>query len=77
MTNETTDWFPGDVKPVRIGVYQQRNPDGHLGYQRWDGKFWYSWESTIDLAARATLVVDGSFQCDPWRGLANKPKGGA
>ena len=70
-----TDWFPGDVKPVRVGVYEQKNPIGQLGYQRWDGSSWYFWCSTVFKAQLATMKAGDSFQNDPWRGLASDPKG--
>ncbi len=72
-----TRWFPGSVKPARVGVYQQKNPHGIIGYQRWDGAFWYCWAPSVDAAARSMCRAANSFQRDPWRGLASDPKGGA
>lgn len=34
-----TEWFPGDVKPVRVGVYE-RNALFYLNYSYWDGSVW-------------------------------------
>jgi len=68
-----TEWYPGDVKPVRVGVYQQR--DGGLGltigYQFWSGKFWSSWAETAESAERGNrFLASDRHQNDPWRGVA-------
>lgn len=69
-----TPWFPGDVKPVRPGVYQQLSGNrDEFGYQRWDGRRWCLWCRKADDAARSRLVAASGFQNDPWRGLAEKP----
>jgi hypothetical protein len=68
-----TPWFPGNVKPVRPGVYQQMcgfNRD--VGYQYWDGKVWGLWSRTIEGARHDGWPA--SPQNDPWRGLAEEPK---
>lgn len=72
-----TPWFPGHIKPVRPGVYQQMSGSGtRLGYQRWDGERWFSWHATPAGAASAVFAVMGEFQNDPWRGLASDPSNG-
>ena len=70
-----TPWFPGHIKPVRAGVYQQKSHSGLVGYQRWDGKKWFFWYAQIEHASTSTFAVDDSFQNDAWRGLAS-PAGG-
>ena len=70
-----TEWYPGDVKPVRPGVYQQRNSCGHIGYQRWDGRKWRTWFYSPEYASKARSYAARGFQNDPWRGLAQDPKG--
>lgn len=65
-----TPWFPGTVKPVRKGVYQQKNGVGSLGYQYWDGKFWHGWSSTVYGAQRDNHIAAEYYQNDPWRGVA-------
>ena len=64
-----TAWFDGNDKPVRVGVYRQVNGDGTLGYQRWDGKLWYSWSATADMAAKAQIPAAQRFQNDDWNGV--------
>lgn len=47
-----TPWFPGDVKPVHIGVYQRDfGGVGNLKYAYWDGEYWRWSEPTPDHAA--------------------------
>ena len=69
---ELTPWVPGHIKPARPGVYQQFS-GLYLGYQRWDGEYWYSWDSEPEIAAKCTYRIHKRFQDDTWRGLANEP----
>lgn len=72
MDAKLTDWFPGSIKPVRPGVYQQMCGFGErIGYQKWDGEYWYSREITLEAAHRAPYRA--YTQDDPWRGLAYDP----
>lgn len=72
-----TPWFPGHVKPVRKGLYQQHSPSGFLGYQYWDGKSWYGWSEEKSGAKHLHeigRVVAACFANDPWRGLTKDAK---
>lgn len=72
MKLKLTAWFPGHIKPVRKGVYQQKaGLQDMLGYQYWSGLRWYGWVSTIEgaYAARKYLPVHASHQNDDWRGV--------
>ena len=68
-----TDWIPGKVKPVRVGVYQREYDSGDVQYSYWNGKFWGLYGVTPKEAE-----LDRSFssraQTLPWRGLAEKPE---
>lgn len=75
-----TPRFPGDVKPVRAGVYQRDfGGAGNRRYAYWDGEHWRWSESTPELAAdwgaskwRPGIGVCSPVQSDPiirWRGL--------
>lgn len=68
-----TPWFRDGQKPARRGVYQQRNPFGVIGYQRWDGERWYGWCRTAEAAAIHGNPVAEFYSRDPWRGLAANP----
>lgn len=73
-----TPWFPGEVRPVRPGVYQRRiplaKPHGRawsverylLVYARWNGKCWLAYGMTAKAAAQNRAV--SSFRGCPWRG---------
>lgn len=76
MSNEQlTPWYPGDVKPVRVGVYQTKNQiDKGAVYQRWNGLFWCLCCDTPDRAA--TWDDQSLFQRSKWRGLAQPPRRG-
>lgn len=66
-----TPWFPGDVKPVRPGVYETDARGSRLRcFQHWNGRFWGMACKTLD---GAELYADDSsnYQDDKWRGLAS------
>lgn len=58
-----TEWFPADVKPVRIGLYETK---GYLltNMRLWTGLEW------ITPHGRVECVI----QEREWRGLAEKPE---
>lgn len=68
-----TKWYPGHIKPARLGVYRKKSVFGRLGYQRWDGFLWYLWCETIDSASAAPFPVIPAAQNNPWQGLAEDP----
>lgn len=38
---ELTDWYPADIKPVNLGIYQiECQIPGQYIYSIWDGKLW-------------------------------------
>ena len=72
MKPKLTPWFPPEVKPVHVGVYETGDADWYketgLSFLReWNGKAWI-------------VPVSGKrgFECRQqkrvWRGLARKPK---
>lgn len=71
-----TPWFPADVKPVHVGIYQTDAVYGRINYQYWTGKHWGLqgfaddfWPYLNGLAKHKS-----NFQNVKWRGLANPPK---
>ena len=66
-----TPWFPGDVKPVRVGVYERNYGNDRLrdcNYCHWNGKFWSIWATTQRGAVH--LKNNASrWQDLPWRGV--------
>ena len=76
MSEKLTPWFPGDVKPVYPGPYQQKCGFGRdIGYQFWDGNTWFSWRRTINQAMKEYEAgYKSCTQNDPWRGLTKVSK---
>ena len=62
-----TDWYPADVRPVRVGWYQRdygiQLCDSAPDY--WDGQYWY----LGDGANRKEYEPSEILQTRPWRGL--------
>lgn len=72
-----TEWFPANVKPVHVGVYQGEM-DHHCPkwYRFWDGKDWYVGDRWPDGAERE--FANGNKVGQPygsllWRGLSHPP----
>jgi hypothetical protein len=65
--NEYTEWYPGEIKPIRKGVYQRSNNDIIL-YSYWNGCYWCSGGDTVELALefKRWRAVQ---QCTKWRGV--------
>ena len=68
-----TDWFPTDIKPVNVGVYQTDTGNGEEGFQYWNGVNWRFWGFNVNDAFRCRHDKSG-FQKVKWRGRANNPK---
>lgn len=68
---KVTPWFDGEIKPVRKGVYQLFNgTQTMIGYQYWDGEYWYEWDVSPEIAAKIKWPAASCFQNDKWRGIA-------
>lgn len=76
-----TDWFPPEIKPVRVGVYQVGETEGLSdpdGYSYWDGFHWaqVAWIKHFDSNAESLAVswkdsIDVWAQnCAYWRGIS-------
>lgn len=63
-----TPWFPGDVKPVHVGVYPRQISLTCNFYSYWNGKFWGVFCPSVS-AAFAKRHVKSDRQHAPWRGL--------
>lgn len=72
-----TNWIPGDVKPVRVGVYQRKYDQNSIAsstwYCYWNGEFWGVHGGT-PKKAELNRGLDSPTQNLPWRGLAEEPK---
>lgn len=66
---EVTDWFPGDMKPVRDGVYERLNPsNGEIFFSRWMGGLWRIGSFLPSVACTHT-VPSSAQDRNHWRGL--------
>ena len=68
-----TPWYPGDVKPVRVGVYQRDYSGTTFSCHRsqycyWNGRHWGMYGTTVSSAKRWSYAVSG-WQVLPWRGV--------
>jgi hypothetical protein len=69
-----TDWYPKNVKPIRVGVYRtDASQTGTATYQHWNGRFWGLFAPT---PARANQYREFPSQHSKpkWRGFAEEPK---
>ena len=68
---KTTPWFPGDVDPVRIGVYQRRHDStGAINFSYWNGVIWCATAVSWEAAHKNGIKCIGSWhQYIEWRGL--------
>ena len=73
-----TKWFPTDVKPVHIGVYEAIyhvfEDEWSTGYSFWNGKEWANSSDSIKGAYSNRKWIQGAIQEKKWRGLAEQPK---
>ena len=67
---KVTDWFPGDVKPVRRGVYERDYRNGGIAFAMWNGRRWMYKGDTPTEAFNETMQSRNSNL--KWRGLAEK-----
>lgn len=63
-----TPWFPGTVKPVRVGVYERKFPNGWRSYNYWNGKAWPS-PSPVPKGAEIFKSFCSPYQDLSWRGV--------
>lgn len=77
MKQKLTPWFPPEIKPVHIGVYQRKGLNGEVYFNRWNGRFWLQgWNVKCGNSfIEANKSQSQSFLPDrKWRGLAEQPK---
>jgi hypothetical protein len=66
-----TKWFPGDVKPVHVGVYETAPMHGIQFFQFWNGQSW-GYAAQDPEMAREWSDMPSFHQNDSWRGLAKE-----
>ena len=66
---QLTEWFPPEVKPVHVGVYQRHYHDVSW-YCYWDGKYF---SCGTGYAKYAHIESASMNQALKWRGLKQQP----
>jgi hypothetical protein len=77
MTDQwTTPWFPGNVRPVRVGVYERRQPSKWCStqYSYWDGQHWGGSHSMPSDAYDYGRHSASLMQSVAWRGLTKEAR---
>lgn len=68
-----TPWYPGNVKPVRVGVYERKYPSFFLPvFCKWNGDIWFCGSSDVEFANQDRIPT--TLQSLPWRGIAKEQK---
>lgn len=66
--HSVTEWFPPNVKPARIGVYERSPHPGSGGwFSKWNGGYWSHSYANAEAASKCTR--QGMFQNWYWRGI--------
>ena len=73
-----TEWYSGDQKPVRVGVYEKKskNTKTQSFYHFWDGERWFGGWYTVQRAIADQEKFKILEYCDDdeepreWRGIA-------
>ena len=64
---KVTQWFPGNVEPIYVGMYQR--DCGGVCYSYWNGnnwsECWVDMKNSLKFTGRATYYPEL-----PWRGIA-------
>jgi hypothetical protein len=68
-----TGWYPGNVKPVHVGVYETAPRNNFRFFQFWNGEYWGCSKLT-PRGAHESRDVRSSHQRDAWRGLTAPAK---
>jgi len=75
MSNpKRTPWYPPEVKPVRVGVYEVAMTIVPVWYRYWDGENWHVGDETPALALKSAPLNGTSWSVKHWRGLTEKAK---
>jgi hypothetical protein len=69
MNKKMTRWFPVNIKPVHVGVYET-NLNGYMGYSFWNGYYWSDTSSKRDMEPR--FKERRGMQKKKWRGFKEK-----
>jgi hypothetical protein len=77
MSAKLTPWFPPDVKPNRVGIYERRALNGRIlpfPFYYFNGVNWTICCGSAPDKVDATATEQLSKYEFMWRGLARKPR---
>jgi hypothetical protein len=74
MHKHLTEWYPPEIKPVRVGAYRTEMVGFEIMddmFSWWNGKFWSnSYESLMELTKTIERnPEDEGEQCKRWQGM--------
>ena len=71
MKQKLTHWYPGEIKPVRIGFYERMYHRGQAYFCWWDGaQFGLASEVPSGRKVILNTILISPHQNLPWRGMA-------
>lgn len=65
-----TNWFPFNIKPIHIGVYETKGWGNVTIWSKWDGKQWLGDRWEFDSAKDS--FTSSNYQNRKWRGCKEK-----
>lgn len=69
MERERTAWYPPNVNPARVGIYERDIDTIGVRWAYWNGRFWGGFANEVTHAV-ANRHSPTAHQVAPWRGLA-------
>lgn len=76
--SKVTQWFPANIKPVHIGLYNASIAGNTRLMRLWNGRYWsrgfYPEVMNGSEIKRAKKSKYRLQDCVKWRGLAEKPE---
>ena len=72
MKQKLTPWYPGEIKPIRIGFYERMYHRGQAYFCWWDGaQFGLASEvPSVGKVGVHSILISSPYQNIPWRGMA-------
>ena len=70
MSKKMTRWFPVNIKPVHVGVYETNLNGYMMGYSFWNGKYWSDTSFNLDMPPH--FKKRRGMQNKKWRGFKEK-----
>lgn len=71
---KVTGWYPGEVKPVRVGLYERIYDDNAAHVSYWTGEYFSVFLERHEQEDDFYRLMPSIFQNEPWRGLTEPSK---